>query len=556
MQTKARPSESQIPRRTSLQTALLAKITFQRQKPTKLGTLNIIPILGAQHILPVQKKDEAEGSSHCRSGLNYSSTHYVSEGTYADMEQLQLPGRQSDVYADVFGNQVTSVLNAHAKLRRMLLDKHAESALDKQETRREQLEAAATKARVIRNKMDTVSIWGNTVKDLIPQLVSVLMLAEVIAAMLTRSGVISNTSSEGSTESGGSYGFPISAAAVQEFAVAWVCAWAINEVLQKVHDRRQPEYRTKLGDSRKDMALLAEDFRKNSKAAAEARASGPVAAALIEEYGERGRDFLESLMNEVDRSAYEYMRAWARRTVEPMPVDEHLAETGVTTASVQLISAVREEARFINTFTGRTKDQQAVVEYWQPSRVLSNIGHLLRAQDPLVEDIQRSSRAQQDGFEAPELWDYSRNLSLNEILEHIERQADEAAGHMVDWQQIKWDLQTAKKGDSDSMFRLGELYEKGLLDIPEGANVRSIIKQLYTSAANQGSTEAQYRLGRLHADVRFTKRVEFRDDSAAVEWLTLAAKKGHPGANAELDLMQAAGRTGLDAHEATIDARK
>lgn len=93
------------------------------------------------------------------------------------------------------------------------------------------------------------------------------------------------------------------------------------------------------------------------------------------------------------------------------------------------------------------------------------------------------------------------------------------------------------------MFRLAEICEKDFPDL-----------DIEDAAADKGDVEAQYHLGCLYADERFNGRAGLRNDSAAVEWLTLAAENGHPQAQAALGLMHAAGRTGMDAREASIRA--
>lgn len=571
--SEASSSESRMNQGASLKRTLFAQMDSQpkmkgpgdnRKETGRSGTVNTVPMFEARHMVPRQKNNEADGIRPQHGGLTYSSTHYVSGGTHAAMSQLSL-NRQSDSYREVFGDAVDAdnehvmkeIDDGHLKLRRKLGDLPAQRALNK---RHAQLKEAAIKGGVIRDKLDTVSTLGNGMKYLGPKGVASFMLAQ-------RAWEVSinfKTTPEPGAESVNVGGFTLGTVVMKNLQLALGGSLVVSEALKKGHDWWQPEYFTGLGAKHKAMAVLAEDFRVNSKGAAKTRAGSAVAAALRQAYGEGGRDFLESAMNEVDRSAYDYMRALQRRT-RPIPVDQHLAEAGVTSASVELMHARVEEARFINTFTGRMKDEQAVVEYWRPDPVFSGADALLRAKDPRVEDMLPSSRARQDDraeadLDAPTRWNYSSISShtLLETLEYLEGKVENLEGEAgeTDWQQFKWDLSAAKKGDRDSMFRLAEKCEKGLsdLDIEEGTDAYRIAMQLYAAAAYKGDVEAQYRLGHLQADKRFTGQAGLRNDSAAVEWLTLAAENGHPQAQAELGLMHAAGRTGLDAHEAAINA--
>lgn len=94
---------------------------------------------------------------------------------------------------------------------------------------------------------------------------------------------------------------------------------------------------------------------------------------------------------------------------------------------------------------------------------------------------------------------------------------------------------------ASAFVALGSYYLKGV----EKAAIRPNVdraRDLYTYAASIfGDTEAQYRLGRLYLEASG----EERDPRQAARWLTVAAKKGHCGAQAMLGQLLFSGDDGL-----------
>ena len=94
---------------------------------------------------------------------------------------------------------------------------------------------------------------------------------------------------------------------------------------------------------------------------------------------------------------------------------------------------------------------------------------------------------------------------------------------------------------ASAFVSLGSYYLKGI----EASAIRPNVdraRELYTYAASIfGDTEAQYRLGRLYLDADSNER----DPRQAARWLTVAAKKGHPGAQAMLGQLLFTGDEGL-----------
>jgi hypothetical protein len=528
----------------------------------RIGTSNVIPVSGVDFMAPKQDKNEGETGLIKQRGLNYSSTHYVSEGAYAALSQLSLNPRQSDVYADLFNHNgeiqsfaKSQVDAAHEKLHGVLGNTSAQRP---QESRHTHLAGAAIRASVVRDKLDTIGYYRGKVKYVVPKAVTAFWFADSAWAISVKFGPMPK---EGPAEPVGGYGFTLSTASAQNLApahslpLAFAASWAMGEVIKRGIDWYNPHYFTGLDNHRKDIARLAEDFLSNSKVASEARAGGTAAANLVRAYGESGRDFLEGLMNEVDRSAYDYMLALSK-SGRPMPPDEHLAGTDVTSSALELTYARLEEARFIQTFTGRLQDDHAIVKYWQPGPAFSNLGVAKIAEDPLGQEMRHLSRVRNDNVAeggANKLWDYTR--ALDETLGYLERGTREFSGILTNGKQIKQSLAASRKGDAKALFQLAKLSEQGALGIPKGVEAMAVAKQLYFPAAQQGDAEAQYRLGCLNSDEHGTGRPGLRDDPTAVKWLTLAADQNHPEAQARLGLLHAAGRTGLDDHEAAIHAQ-
>lgn len=94
---------------------------------------------------------------------------------------------------------------------------------------------------------------------------------------------------------------------------------------------------------------------------------------------------------------------------------------------------------------------------------------------------------------------------------------------------------------ASAFVSLGSYYLRGV----EKAAIRPNIdraRELYTYAASIfGDTEAQYRLGRLYLEASG----EERDPRQAARWLTVAAKKGHCGAQAMLGQLLFSGDEGF-----------
>lgn len=90
---------------------------------------------------------------------------------------------------------------------------------------------------------------------------------------------------------------------------------------------------------------------------------------------------------------------------------------------------------------------------------------------------------------------------------------------------------------ASAFVALGTYYAKGIDNSAIKPNVARA-RELYTYAASIfGDTEAQYKLGRLYLDPSSNDR----DPKQAARWLTVAAKKGHSGAQALLGQLLFAG---------------
>ena len=522
----------------------------------KLGTINPIPVPGTEHLLPRQKKGVA-GDGQWRKGLNYSSTVFASESTCAEFNLLPKPDRQSDLYADIFGGLVNSdnrnikndFEDGHDKLRAALGNDTARVYLDR---RNEHLNDIATKARHIRDKLDQIWSRGQYIKWGVSKGAGGFMLAQNVKAFKLNVGT-RPMSAQGEPLQN-PHSLPFKTFIFESIPVAVGAAQAAKVFTDKVHDNWwRPEYFTGLKKNRKDIAEMAEDFRERTHKAAEARATDAVVKALNQEYGEDGRKFLECLMNEVDRCAYNYMLALQSRPSKFMQADEHLDQSGVTVASHNLLIARLEEARFLNTFSKDKKPVVRVVEY--DDSALSGTVPLIEAKAPSQMDEQASSSAR-DGNRSPvnfnymESWDYSRPLP--QVLEYLESKAEELSLSRdmpkKEWELIESDLKAAKKGSKDkegieAMLRLAKRCEAGTFSVPKGAELNRITKELYTPAAEHGHAEAQYHLGRLYADKSFTPRFGLRDTWAAVKWLTKAAEQGNYQASEALNQIPAAYRS-------------
>lgn len=99
---------------------------------------------------------------------------------------------------------------------------------------------------------------------------------------------------------------------------------------------------------------------------------------------------------------------------------------------------------------------------------------------------------------------------------------------------------------ASAFVALGSYYLKGIDNTAVRPNVARA-RELYTYAASIfGDGEAQYNLGRLYLDPNSTDR----DPRQAARWLTVAAKKGHAGAQALLGQLLFTGDADLPRHPA------
>jgi len=99
---------------------------------------------------------------------------------------------------------------------------------------------------------------------------------------------------------------------------------------------------------------------------------------------------------------------------------------------------------------------------------------------------------------------------------------------------------------ASAFVALGTYYLKGIDNTAVRPNVARA-RELYTYAASIfGDADAQYNLGRLYLDQSSTDR----DPRQAARWLTVAAKKGHAGAQALLGQLLFTGDDDLPRHPA------
>ena len=99
---------------------------------------------------------------------------------------------------------------------------------------------------------------------------------------------------------------------------------------------------------------------------------------------------------------------------------------------------------------------------------------------------------------------------------------------------------------ASAFVALGSYYLKGIDNTAVRPNVERA-RELYTYAASIfGDAEAQFNLGRLYLDPASSDR----DPRQAARWLTVAAKKGHPGAQALLGQLLFSGDAELPRHSA------
>jgi TPR repeat protein len=538
----------------------------------KVGTPSPVPVVGADHMVPKQENDR-----QLPQNLNILSTHYVAPKTHQELRSLKLGDRQSDIYGHVFGTNSSDnddcrrrVGNAHTALLRMLDRPDLRQAQDVKDvqaslTRRfAQLRQAATRGYAVQNDLAKIASRGQTTKFVVTKLIQAAAVTEnaleLDIGINWRLKVKPRDGSE-MIKQDASLGRTLNTKAFENLPLAFAGTCVATQALSLAHDWIQPAYFTSIGAKRRDLAAAAEEFRADSERAASMRAGGRAAQAIVETYGERGRDFLESAMNEVDRSVYDYMQALQRQVPRAMPPDEQFARTGVTSAALQATYARLEEARFINTFTERGRDRAAVVEAWRPAEDLPGAGVLLRAKILPSENLDSAARVRYDlsaedpscAEADPPRWNYMPDLST--ALAELGRTAGNITG-WGDYLRIQKDLPSARKGNAEALARLGELCEDGRAGKARGPAANRMAQPLYEVAAAGGNAQGQYRLGRMYARGQASGPEGESNDPAAVQWLTRAAEQQHAEAQAELGVLHVSGRTGLDPRSAAIQGRR
>jgi len=538
----------------------------------KVGIPGPVPVVGADHLVPRQEIDQ-----QARQNLNILSTHYVAPQTHQELLGLQLGDRRSDIYGHVFGANSCGnddcrrrVGNANAALLRVLDRPDLRQAQDVKDVRASltrrfvQLGLAATRGKAIRDDLAKISSRGQTTKFVATKLIQTAAVMEntleLDIGINWRLKVKPRDGSE-VIKQDASLGRSLNTKAFENLPLAFAGTCVATQALSLAHDWIQPTYFTSIGAKRRDLAAAAEEFRADSEKAAGLRAGGHAAQAIVETYGERGRDFLESAMNEVDRSVYDYMQALQRQVPRAMPPDEQLTLTGVTSASLQATYARLEEARFLHAFTDRGPDLDAVVEAWRPAQELPGAGVLLRATVQPRQNLDSGTRVRHDHSaedpscsEAdPPRWDYAPDLST--ALAELGRAAGNISG-WGDYLRIQKDLASARKGNAQALTRLGELCEDGRAGKVRGPAANRTAQSLYEAAAAGGDVQGQYRLGRMHARRQTSAPAGRSRDPEAVQWLTRAAEQGHAEAQAELGVLHVSGRSGLDRQRAAIEGRR
>lgn len=519
----------------------------------QVGFSNVILVPDVDFTVPSQVSQERKTDVVASSGLNYAHRHYLSESGYLELDESTLPTAQEDLYASLFsgtpgqeGHIQNQVNAAKAQLRKVVGDSTAGAKIDE---RHGLLTLAATKAKVVRNKREFIEKSGSWVKYLAPKALGLFMLAESSGAFSMRVGTIPR---HGSPDDFSGLDLGFTTTPFQNLPFAFCVSWLGGELLKKAHDWLQPTYATGLDRTFKEISNLAEDFRKVGLDGANARMGGEPAANLVRTYGEHGRDFLESLMNEVDHSAYNYLLA-LKRVGPSMSTDQFFSTTGVSSAALQLTSARLEESRFIRTFTGRTQAGQAIVKDWTPSAAFSALGQKKRvAFDPSGSSRYLLNRSRPDFSEpagASQVWDYSRKL--DEAMVYVESKAkdvfslDKSPEAQKMWKEIKEDFKAMHELDAKAMFRIGVQLEKGVLGIPAGIEAVNLAKQFYLPSASKGEPEAQFRLGQLYAKSHGFGLQGQKDEKIAIEWLTKAADQDHAEAAGQVGVLLVRGNSGL-----------
>lgn len=518
----------------------------------KIGTSQVVPLLGPDHVVPRHRKNEG-----ATTGLNFDSTHFTSARNYTELDRLGLPpSRQSDVYGHLFGagakdnaDARTRVRLGHDELIRMLGggSESSSHACQVHQDRYDHMGQAAMKGNAIHGNLESIWNRGRVTKVAVTNTFQGWALSgampEVEVGLKVRVG--RETGREMSV-----------AGVIPEFGqwdpmAAFVGGLVVKKGFNLVHDFVQPTYATGIGARRDDMGVLAETFRANAEQASQIRA-GSAGAGIVQALGEDGRDHLEDTVRMTDSSVYGYMEAMQRGTRWAMEPDQHLAETGVVSAAIHADLARLAEADLLTRFAGRGQDTQPVVYYWKPPE-LPQAGYLSAATDPLTGPPPLGARARSDVSEAerPQRWDY--RADPGPLLADVTK----ALKDIVSWGDFalaQKNLLLAKAGQRAGLVKLGEMCEDGHLGMAQGAASRRMAERLYEGPARQGDKQAQYRLGRMLAREGAVGPAGSPGDLRAAEWLRKAAMQDHLEACAELGLMHAANRTGLDVHTSGAQA--
>lgn len=513
------------------------------------------PLPGPDHVVPKQVlENEAAATGRPQQNPGFRSTHYASVRTITEWDRLGVPlNRKSDAYGHTFGAGAQDnadarrrVGNGHAELIR-LLGNGPESSIAREvhEVRREHMGEAATKGNAIHSDLRTLWKLGGATKFAITKSFQTWALSGAMPKRVTL-----NLSADVEPMAGGTAvrTVPVATVPIPSFG-AWdpVAAFIGGQVAKEgfnlVHDFVQPKYFTGIGAKRDDMEVLAEKFRANAARAKEIRA-GSAGAGIVKAFGEGGRDHLEDTMINADHANYARMKAMQRQTRRATEPEQHLILTGVDAAATQATLCNFAEADFLTRFAGRSEGTWPVVHYWQPPDH-PEVGYVSVATDPLTGTPPPGARARKDVSEAerPQRWDYRPDPGA--LLAEVGK----ALGQIPSWDDYalaQANLVLAKSGRRAAWVQLGEMCEAGRLGIAQGTASRRMAQQLYEIPARQDDRQAQYRLGRILAEGGAGGSTGPESDRLAVEWLQKAADQGHPEAAAELGLMHAANRTGLD----------
>ncbi len=95
---------------------------------------------------------------------------------------------------------------------------------------------------------------------------------------------------------------------------------------------------------------------------------------------------------------------------------------------------------------------------------------------------------------------------------------------------------------AQSFVKVGEYYAEGLPDAGIAADDRRSHAMIMHAATYFGDADAQYRLGQLYLD----ENELGRNPLQSARWLSLAARKGHPAAQATLGALLFNGEAGLE----------